>query len=94
MPDDERDTVLLFSKSMTLNEIAEEATTFEAGLGPVIAIGRTADDSAVTFKLARHPDGDLKIALVKPPAATEVCKGKLWSANARVDAVAYRMPAG
>jgi hypothetical protein len=87
------DTVILFEKSKTLNELAEEITTYEQALGPVVALGRTDEASAATFKLGRHPKDELKIALVMPPSATKVCDGKVWNANVRVDAVAYRMPA-
>ena len=89
-----KDDVLLFAKSKTLNELADEVTTFENLLGPVVAIGRTSNESAVTFDLGPSPEGDLKIALVMPPSATKVCDGKVWNGNVRVDAVAYRMPAG
>lgn len=85
------DTVVLFPKSKTLPELAEEITTFEQALGPLIALGRTDQETAATFKPGRHPDADLRLAEAKPPNATEVCKGKVWSANARVNAVAFRM---
>ena len=85
------DTVVLFPRSKTLADLAEEITTYESALGPLIALGRTDEETAATFKPGRSPDAELKIANVKPPDATEVCKGKVWSANVRVDAVAYRM---
>ena len=85
------DTVVLFPRSKTLAELAEEITTYESALGPLIALGRTDQETAATFKPGRSPDGDLMIASARPPNATEVCKGKVWSANQRVDAVAYRM---
>lgn len=87
------DTVVLFAKSKTLPQLAEEITTTEQAVGPLIALGSNAQKTAATFKPGRHPKANLEIAQVMPPTATKVCEGKVWSANVRVDAVAYRMPA-
>jgi hypothetical protein len=87
------ETVVKFAKSLTLPELAGEITTFEAGKGPLIAMGRTAEETAATFQPGRHPAGDLKIGQAMPPTATKVCEGKIWESNVQVDAVAYRMPA-
>jgi hypothetical protein len=83
-------TTILFPKSKTLPELAAEITTFEKAKGPLEALGRTETETAATFKPGRHPTKDLQIAEVKPPNATKVCDGKVWSANVKVDVVAYR----
>lgn len=86
------DTTKLFLKTLTISELADQITTFESALGPLIALGRTAEKTAATFKPGRSPDNEMKIATVVPPDGIKVCEGKIWNAGVRVDAKAFRQP--
>ena len=86
------DTTILFNKSLSTSDLAEQITTYESAMGPLIALGRTADNTAATFKPGRHPDEELRIATSIPANGTKVCEGKIWNAGVRIDAKAFRQP--
>lgn len=86
-----------YEKSLTLPQLETRVGKTEKAKGPITGMDRTATHSIFTFAGGPPPDGKLKLVqkvagvAAQPPGSTPICEGPVWSANVRIDAVAYRM---
>lgn len=85
-------TTMLFEKSLSLQDLETEVAAYEKNVGPLTALGRTADQSAATYKPGRRPKPavELRAGSTAPEGYKAVCKGHVWILGQPQDVIAIR----
>ena len=86
-------TTLLYKASLTLDQLASEASTDEAAIGSLSALGHTATSSAATFTPGHVPADPFVLvdaAAPAPDGKTKICDGYVWNAGHPAFIAAYR----
>lgn len=92
---DDAGTTMLFAKTLSLDGLETEVAAYEKNIGPLIALGRTADESAATYKPGRRPRPavELRTGSTVPTGYKSVCTGHVWILGEPQDVIAIRKQA-
>jgi len=91
------ETTMLFDKSLSLQSLGQQISAEEARIGPLKALGRTAGDSAATYKPGKRPKQPVELiqkvgdTAVIPDGHSKVCEGNVWITGQPQAVVAIRM---